>query len=135
MKDGRRMMQKNIVQIVNSMVKKNILLFFFFSLCCNCNNVVLKKNDIHILSDGITENGDICVNFKTTSEGRAIVYARITVIDDHNINVDISRDNIDGFFVPLKYDKYFSVKIKWPHESKYVDVNFCGINIGRWSKE
>lgn len=128
-------MQKNIVQIANNMVKKIIVLFFFFLLCCNCNNVVLKKNDIQILSEGIAEDGDICVNFKTISEDRVVVYARINVVDDHNINVDISDDNIDGFFVPLRYDKYFSVKIKWPDESKYVDVNFCGINLGRWSKD
>lgn len=37
-------------------------------------------------------------------------------------------------YIALRSDEYFSLRIKWPADSNYVDINFCGSELGRWTK-
>lgn len=116
------------------MFKKFLILFYFLVFSCKSGDSLVGEVDISLLSEGIEQSGDVCINFKTKNENIKVVYAKINVIDSHRIVVHISKYKLGADYIALRSDEYFSLRIKWPADSNYVDINFCGSELGRWTK-
>lgn len=117
------------------MFKKFLILFSFLVFSCKSDNSLVGEVGISLLSEGIEQSGDVCINFKAKDENIKVVYAKINVIDSHRTVVYISKYKLGADYIALRSDEYFSLRIKWPDDSNYMDINFCGSELGRWTKD
>lgn len=100
--------------------------------CCHEDGTV-GKDDIHLISDGIDEEGNIALHFELNTQYHGELYAEM-LPEGEEINVFLYTRATGRTSRKLLYSEGYQLVIPWPENASSVEVNLCGMKLGSWDK-
>lgn len=95
--------------------------------CCHEDGNVCR-DDIHIISAGMDEDGNISLRFELNTQYQGALYATMRPEDDE-ISVTLYTRPTDGASRKLLYSGGYHLILPWPENAAAVVVNLCGIRL------
>lgn len=110
----------------------SLALACMFPGCCHEDGTVCR-DDIHLISNGIDEEGNIALHFELNTQYQGVLYAVMQPSGDE-INVMLYTRPMNGASRKLLYSGGYHLVIPWPESAASVEVSLCGMKLGGWEK-
>ncbi|BDL44967.1 hypothetical protein J5W49_13090 [Candidatus Akkermansia timonensis] len=101
--------------------------------CCHEDGTVCK-DDIHLISGEINEEGNISLHFDLNTQYQGDLYVEMQPEGDE-VNVFLYTRPAGRTSGKLLYAGGYQLVIPWPENAASVEVNLCGMKLDTWTKE
>ena len=101
--------------------------------CCHEDGTVCK-DDIHLISGEINEEGNISLHFDLNTQYQGDLYVEMQPEGDE-VNVFLYTRPAGRSSGKLLYVGGYPLVIPWPENAASVEVNLCGMKLDTWTKE
>lgn len=107
----------------------------FFCVLAGCHeDGTVYRNEIHLISDGFDEDGNLALRFELNTQYQGVLYAALKPEGDE-IQVSLYTRPTHTASRKLLYSGGYLLVIPWPENAGSVEVVLCGMKLGSWDRD